>query len=313
MQIRSFLLGDCAHYESPYIIGVKQACEHLGISHRQVSIRQPIDVITRKLEEQKVDILWTHMLLWAPHGSPPVGDLIALMERVARRGTQIVLHDGDYKEKTRFPKNIASWCSVALCNHEFNRSAWRIPIIKWPYFAFAQDRIAAPDPRWACELWFAGQMNAGPVYAQRTKFLTELQRHVKLRLPTDKDGNTLSKTDVISVSADAVLGFGRPGVKGWVDTRVFQYPGAGAVLVHDDVGGYLEPWVHYVPYQSGRPESVVEALGEIQSMSVSEQQALRQRAFAYVQEHHSSIARVREVIEFLQLGRTKTLVRSGAA
>lgn len=300
--MRSLMLGDVAHYVSPYMTGVADASKRLGIEHREVSIRQPAKVIERAIADHRPDLIWTQMLLWAPEGSPPVGDLIALMEQATKQGARVVIHDGDYKERCRFPRDLSAWCSLALCNHEFDRSPWNVPAVKWPYFAATQDRIADPDPRWACGLWFAGQLALGPVYAERTAFLGALQRRgVRLRTPTPADGNTLLQTAKIAASADAVLGYGRPGVKGWVDTRVFQYPGAGAILLHDDVGGYLAPWEHYVPYRSGDPGSVADALDRLRALSDGERRALRERAFSFVQERHSGVARVRQVLGLLGL------------
>lgn len=300
MPLRSLMLGDCDHYVSPYMTGVAGACARLGVAHAQVSIRSSVDEIARAVREHRPDVLWTHMLLWAPEGSPPVGDLVGLMEWAAEHGARVVVHDGDYKERCRHPEDISSWCALALLNHGFDRAPWGVQTLWWPYFALDQSEIAAPDPRWSCELFFAGVVGPGPVYAARTAFLGKLRsRGVRLRMPAGADGNTLLSTPVIAASADAVLGFGRPGVRGWVDTRVTQYPGAGGVLVHDDAGGLLEPWTHYVPYRSGNPDSVAEALARLRAMSDAERRSLRERAHAFVQERHSASARVRQVLNTL--------------
>ena len=296
--LRSLAIGDCDHYVSPYLIGVREAMARLGHEHREVSIRQPVQVLARAVDESRPNILWTHMLLWAPQpGSPPVDRLVNLMERAARGGARVIVHDGDYKDRCRHPHSLNSWCALALVNHAFDRSPWCVPTLRWPYFAQVQDEIAQPDPAWACDLFFAGQLGKGPVYAERTRFLNAISKTSgQLRMPTERDGNTLAITPAIAASADAILGFGRPGVRGWVDTRVFQYPGAGGILIHDDVAGYLEPWVHYVPYQSGDAASVVDALARLRSLQEPERRALRERAFAYVQEKHNSVARVRQVL-----------------
>ena len=301
-QLRSLAIGDHDLYASPYLHRVAQAMGRLGHIHSTVNIRQPVDVIARRVLDVRPDILWTHMFLWAPPGSPRVEQLVSVATDAARRGAKVVIHDGDYKEQTRHPADISGWASVALCNHTFSRAAWRVPQLRWPYFAFAQDQIATPDPSLACDLFFAGTIGAGPVYATRSAFLRAVQsRGVGLRLPSPADGNTLFRTASYAASATCVLGFGRPGVKGWVDTRVFQYPGAGAILLHDDAAGYLEPGVHYVPYRSGDAESVADAVARVKAMPAAEQRAMRERAFAYVQERHSSVARVVEVLRFLGL------------
>ena len=300
--LRSLMVGDCDHYLSPYIFGVSQGMARLGHWHSQISIRNPIGVIEQRIADLRPHILWTHMLLWPPHDSPPVRKLVEVVERAARDGARVVIHDGDYKGPTRHAEDISGWCAVALCNHTFDRAAWKAPTLRWPYFAFAQDEIAAPRDALRCGLFFAGTIGQGPVYEARTALLDAVRKAgVTIRVPTPAEGNTLFRTAEIAASADAVLGFGRPGTPGWVDTRVFQYPGAGAILLHDDVGGYLEPWAHFVPYRSGDPDSVAEAMGRLRAATPGERARLRSRAFRFVQERHSSVARGAEVLRFVGL------------
>jgi hypothetical protein len=183
-------------------------------------------------------------------------------------------------------------------NHGYDRSAWKTPLLRWPYFAQAQQGIAPSVPELRCGLFFAGTTGGG-IYAARTALLEALCANgVAVSQPT-KGLNTIDRTPEIAASADAILGFGRPEVPGWVDTRVFQYPGAGGILVHDDVGDYLRPWVHYVPYISGNVGSILDSLAKLRLMSDSDRMGLRLRAFEHVQRHHSSIARVRQVLDTL--------------
>ena len=296
------MLGDCDHYVSPYMTGVADACSRLGIVHHESSIRQPIELLRHAVGTLKPDLIWTHMLLWPPTGSPAVADLVALMEREAKRGARIVIHDGDCKVPTRHPQPIDSWCSLALVNHGHERKAWRVPVLRWPYFAAYQERIADADPAWACGLFFAGTLGADVIYAKRTLLLEAVRKAgVTLRMPAPTDGNTLPITPTIAASADAVLGFGRPEIPGWLDVRVWQYPGAGGVLLHDDCGGYLVPWEHFAPYRSGDADSVCEALDRLRAMPERDRRALRERAFRFVQQNHNSIARVQQVLATLEL------------
>lgn len=298
--LRSLLLGDCDHYLSPYIFGVQQAMARLGHWHSQVSIRAPLDVIAKRIEDVRPDVLWTHMLLWPPPGAPHVDKIVGLMERAARQGARVVIHDGDYKQPTRHPQPLP-WCALALLNHGFSRAEWKCPTLRWPYFAFAQDRIAdaAPTPR---RLFFAGKLSSDRTYADRTAFLRRLEKQCGLFVhDPDRLGNSLYRTAEIAASEDAVIGFGRPGSTGWVDTRVFQWSGAGAILLHDDAARFLEPWAHFIPYKSGDVGSVVEALARLRAMPESERRHIRESAFAFVQQRHSSVARVRQVLATIGL------------
>lgn len=296
------MVGDTDHYFSPYVHGTAQAMSRLGHLHSQVSIRSSIDVIVARVRDVRPHVLWTHMLLWAPQGAPAVDKLQAVVAEAARSGSRVIVHDGDYKEKTRHAHDISRWCALALCNHKFKRDAWRVPTLHWPYAAFSQDEICSPSPEWACDVWFAGRLSRDAVYGERTALVDSLIRGgTRVRVPADRDGNTLFQTAEIAASAGAVLGFGRPGVDGWVDTRVFQYPGAGGILLHDDAGGYLEPWTHFAPYTSRSAESIREALARLASLTPRERLEMRERAFRHVQERHSTVARVWQVLETLGL------------
>jgi hypothetical protein len=289
------MLGDVDHYQSPYMLGVKAAMTQLGYAHAEVSLRQSARTIRQRVELFQPDVLWTHMLLWPPMGSPTVNELIEIVSAAARRGSRVLVHDGDAKRPNRYPRSIASWCSLALVNHAYDRAAWGVPTLRWPYFAAMQRAIAQPVANLRCQLFFAGTVGGG-MYSARSRLLAEIQaRGVALRFPA-AGANTIGLTPEIAASADAVLGFGRPDVPGWVDTRVFQYPGAGGILLHDDVQGYLEPWVHFVPYASGSAESVVDALDKLRALSDAKRLAIRRRAFEYVQARHSALARVSEVL-----------------
>lgn len=294
------MLGDVDHYKSPYMRGVAQAMGLLGHQHAEVSIRLPARTIEQRLRLWRPDIIWTHMLLWSPPSSPAVSALVEIVAAAAKRGARVVIHDGDARAATRYPHRISNWCSLALVNHGYDRSAWNVPTMRWPYFAQVQGAIARPVRELHCELFFAGTLGGG-IYTARTEMLEAVRaRGVALRLPTAGD-NTIDRTAEIAVSADAVLGFGRPEIPGWCDTRVFQYSGAGGLLLHDDVQGYLEPWVHYVPYESGSSESVVDALARLRAMTDDGRYEIRRRAFAHVQQRHSSVARVRQVLAHLEL------------
>ncbi|MDP3767151.1 MAG: glycosyltransferase [Dehalococcoidia bacterium] len=298
--LRSLLIGDCDFYFSPFIHGVAAACGKLGILHSQINIRATASLIAQRIEDVQPDLIWGHMLLWPPGGAPPVPALLDLCAKARKRGAFVAIHDGDIKEKTRWAQDVSGAVDLALCNHRHDRIQWRVPVMHWPYAAFPQDDLAPPREDWRCEVAFAGQLGRG-IYDTRTR-LVEGMKGSGLKVwifdgTPATGGNTLLRTPDLAASATCVLGAGRPEVAGWLDTRVFQYPGAGAILLHDDVGGFLEPWVHYAPYVGGSVASATDAARRVIALSDADQHTMRLRALAHVQARHSYTARVQQVID----------------
>lgn len=299
--LRSVLIGDVDFYASEFAFGVNQALTRAGHFHTTINIRQDIGTIQKRVSEMHPDVIWGHMLLWAP-GENKTVDLLCLCEYWRKQGAVVLIHDGDARSDTRFPTDISPAVDLALCNHTTDRSPWKIPQLHWPYFAFDQEKLATQVPEFTCSLAFAGRLDTGPLYGARTQLVMGLKAVLgeKMKIfPNDSISHSLFRTPELAMSATAVLGFGRPERNGWLDVRVFQYPGAGGVLLHDDVGGMLEPWRHYVKYQSGSVGSILEELDKIcHTVNIDD---LRLRAFNYVQEKHSATARVRDALRVVGL------------
>jgi hypothetical protein len=308
MTLRSLMIGDTDHYLSPFIHGVAAASGRLGILHSQVGVRNTFELIMQRIQDVRPHLLWTHMLLWPPVESPHAEILLAACKLARHRyGTKVIIHDGDLKEATRFPRDISDGVDLALLNHRHDRSVWKVPTLYWPYACFPQDKLAPPVDALRCRLAFAGQVGGG-IYDERSQFIRTLEgRQVGLRIFDGAGGNTLLRSADLAASANAILGFGRPD-SDWVDNRVFQYPGAGAILIHDDVpaDADMDPWDghtegHYVAYESGNPDSVIEALDRLAGAHGMVRGTLRARAFAHGQQHHSYTARVKQVLAALDL------------
>lgn len=302
--LRSLLIGDVDFYPSELVFGVAQGMTMLGHWHRSVNIRLPIDVIKQVVRQVRPDIVWGHMLLWPPGTdakacAKKAFDLLALCAGLRTLyDTKVVMHDGDARPNTRFPFEIAGAIDLALCNHSQPRSEWGIPQERWPYFAFVQKEPAEPVDEFKCDLAFAGRLGDG-VYTHRTEMVNALARILgdRFKLFAGGDQHTLFRTPELATSAVSILGYARPDAPGWTDVRVFQYPGAGGVLLHDDVNGFLQPMRHYVPYETGNLDSIIDAI-DIARLNGD---YIRREAFRYIQAHHSSLSRVKEVLAWLNL------------
>lgn len=295
--LRSVLLGN-PRYLSAYALGVGQAMGLLGHWHRNVSVFDDAGSIEKQIEEMAPDVIWTHTTLWPPPGAvagdrDPAGTLAAILGRWKRKGTAVYLHDGDPKEARTVEVDVASAYSIALVNRAVEGAGgWTIPSIRWPYAAMVQKEIGQPRSEWACDLLFAGHVRIDEVYGPRTSLVFRLHQLLgaRMRIVSPGGGDTNNRMLVADVapSAGAVLGFGRPEVPGWIDTRVFQYAGAGGVLIHDDAGGFLWPGEHYLQVPRGDIEAIIRAVERAQV----DGPALRERAFSHVQAQHTWVHRV---------------------
>lgn len=280
-------------YLSAYVLGVAQAMGLLGHWHRQVSVFEDADGVERQVAEMAPDVVWTHTTLWPPPGALDVGTLAEILARWKRRGAAVYLHDGDPRPAREVDVDVASVYSVALVNRSLERGVgWTIPAICWPYAAMVQREAGESRTEWAYDLVFAGHLRSDDLYGPRTALVHALQQRLGARMrvvsPGGGDSNNRMLVADVAPSAGAVLGFGRPEVPGWVDTRVFQYPGAGGVLVHDDAGDFLTPDQHYLQVARGDVDAVLAAVERARS----EGPAIRQRAFRHVQENHTWLNRV---------------------
>jgi len=301
--LRSVLIGDVDHYPSEYAFGVNQAMTMAGHWHTSVNIRLDMGAIAKRVREMQPDIIWGHMLLWAPGDHYKTPDLLDLCAAWRKRGTRVLLHDGDARTDTRCPMDVSTAIDLALCNHRAPRTVWHIPQLHWPYFCFWQEARVEPVPEFQCDLAFAGRLDGSGIYQHRTELVLQLKDKLgdRMKIFPGGDQHTVFRTPEVAASAKAVLGYGRPGRNGWLDVRVFQYPGAGAILLHDDVGEMLKPHAHYIPYESGSVDAILAALDLVTSMSDKAQHDFRWLAFSYTQAMHSASARVKQALEAVGL------------
>lgn len=294
--LRSVFLGDL-HYRSYYRAGVSQGMNLLGAWHQDMSLHDSPATIDKQMREMRPDLVWTHMLMWPPRDCPhSTYDLLQLARQWRQRGAKVLIHDGDPREKTRFPHDVSLSVDLALLNHQRPVPEWLVPTLYWPYAAMTQAQIADPVDEYRCSLLFTGRLRDGELYGARSecvKKLLEIGGLSMKHFPGPDGINNRMQTADMAASATAVLGFGRPEREGWIDTRVFQYPGAGGVLIHDDVGGMLTPDVHYVPCKHYDVDSILKALETAKRGG----DAIRQAAFEHVQKNHTFVQRCQQVID----------------
>jgi len=292
-------------YLSAYVIGVAQAMGLRGAWHRQVSLWDGRDSVAVQIAEIAPDVIWTHMACWPPEGSMDAADVAAILATWKRRGTIVFLHDGDPRDRT-IPTvvDVQAAFTLALLNRTSSSNGpwWGIEAVHWPYAAMVQREMVQPAAVVDCDLLFAGMLRRDEdgLYGERTSLVYELHKRLWPRMqivsPGGGDANNRMQVADVAPRVGAVLGFGRPSVPGWIDTRVFQWAGAGGVLIHDDVGGILQPDEHYLKFRSEHGvDGVISCVEKARDPEMT--RGMRARAFAHVQKHHTWINRVDQALD----------------
>jgi hypothetical protein len=154
---------------------------------------------------------------------------------------------------------------------------------------------------------FAGNVskrNEGHLHHGRSEFITELSRRIDIKIfPDDKFGNTRFSTADIAASCDAVLGIQHGlHVDGYLDTRPFQYCGAGGLYFHsecDAINQFFRPEYHFIQYQHMNVDSFMGKYDQYVRGDKEAVNKIRQQAFDYTQKYHTAKHRIADVINVL--------------
>ena len=298
--LRSVWLGS-QRYLSVYGLGVAQAMGLLGHWHRPVSFYDSREDVVRQVAEMQPDVIWTHMALWPPAGSIGAEAIADILSHWLARGSCVFLHDGDPRERD-LPSDLGKIFSIALVNRRVGDVQYAsLPVLRWPYGAMVQREIGEPVDAWRCDLLFAGHMRGDGLYGERTMLVDSLLKTLgdRMRVICPGFGHVNNRMLVADAapSAGAVLGFGRPEVPGWTDTRIVQWTGAGGVLVHDDASEFLVPDEHYLRYERGAQVwQTMESVLRCVERAKTEGLTIRERAFRHVQAHHTWVHRVEDAL-----------------
>jgi hypothetical protein len=278
-----------------------------GAAFRPIFLYQPIAEIESQLKAFRPQILMTHMLLGNPfHRVQALLELLWNLKKLW--DMKVVVHMGDPRMEIRYPQAIDPAVDFALLNHKLTdlfSSVWRVPCYHWPYFTFTQSEIASPVDQLRTELLFTGRLRlVDPLHMHygRCEFVKAIKEKLNVTVfPNEEISDTRFMTPELSAGAEAVLGisFGA-NVEGYVDTRPFQYIGAGAVFMHDVVPGikqFFVPGEHFIPYATREVGDVVDKFQDRASYG-----DIRRRGFEYCQRYHTEQIRMRYVID-LAMGR----------
>jgi hypothetical protein len=315
-QLRICTIGDFQKWHSYYLMGTTQGSILNGHLHYSIPIRQHPDSIKEQLNIFKPDLIFTHMLFSENLRDMCGGELTreALHEIIVgiRRkwGSKVIMQEGDAKPEPRYSYPVNELIDLCLVNSKlYNHYSdiLKVPCIHWPYFALNQETLSTGDNRFRYNVIFAGNVsprNKNHLHYGRSEFISKLAERMQVKVfPDDKIGNTRFCTADIAVSCDAVLGIHHGfNTYGYLDTRSFQYSGAGALYFHsecDAINQFFRPNYHYVPYEHMNVDSFINQYNHYMIHNREGAAMIRKQAFEYTQKYHTAKHRIQMVLDIL--------------
>jgi len=313
--IRVCCLGDWDYYFSYFLNGVQEGSILNGCWFRPINIRQNWKMIRKNLDEFKPDILFCHMI-FGKDEEKVLKNLKELRGLRKRIGTKVYYHLGDARTEPRYPHDISDSVNACLVNQTGNlqyfSNLWKVPTYYWPYGCFYQKEIAAPVKEFRHGLVFTGRLNEKGIHAHRTKFINDLQKYIGVTVyPSNEYPDTKLLTAEIAASAMAILGVcAGYDIRGYMDVRPFQYPGAGAFLLQRYYSEMEKVFIldkHMVVFKKDDPELVHHLYKEYMARP-ERVKRIREAGFNFCQAHHSMYHRVKDVIDITYGESTNTRI-----
>lgn len=315
-QLRIATIGDFQKWFSYYLMGITQGSILNGHLHYSIPIRQSVRDIEAQINYYKPHIIFGHMLfsenLTFMNGEDyPISELHYIIRKMKRKwGIKVIAQEGDAKAEPRLPQPISDLIDLCLVNSKrYPRfsEVYQVPCIHWPYFALNQETISEKERRFRQHVVFTGNVTKrieGHLHHGRHEFLEKLNNRVRLKIfPDAHTGNTRFCSAAIAASANAVLGIQHGfHVDGYLDTRPFQFCGAGGLYFHSDcdaIKQFFIPNYHYVPYEHMNADSFMEQYNRYMR-DYKRANLIRQQAFEYTQKYHTAKHRIQMALDALE-------------
>lgn len=315
-QLRIATLGDFTKWHSYYLMGTAQGSILNGHLHYAISIRQHPRMIEDQLNAFKADVLFTHMLfsenLKDLYGEELTReDLHEVIVKIRKKwGTKVIMQEGDAKSDPRYPYPVNTLIDLCLVNnklYDHYHNVLKVPCIHWPYFALNQETLSTGNNLFRHNIIFTGNVSERSInhlHAGRANFIRRLSERMDVKIfPDDNIGNTRFCTADIAVSCNAVLGIHHGfNVNGYLDTRPFQYCGAGGLYFHsecDAINQFFRPYYHFVPYEHMNVQSFINQYNYHMIENREAAIKIRQQAFEYTQKYHTAKHRIKMVLDIL--------------
>lgn len=306
---KAVILGNTKLGYSWFYLTYKQGLELNGVKTFDIDYKSnALGSIKQKILQIKPDYIFTH-LSFHQHINPTPTIMNFFKDIKSKITTKVVHTCGDARTHDRYMGDLRGVFDVAFVGTypmvKNCTPVFKIPVFYTPYSSLTYKTMGNYDPNLA----FQNPVFTGSPGAHRTgwadnraDFIERLSKIMPIKIFKTQSGEDLRKrTPELSVSAKCILGLcvGYE-IDGFIDVRPFQYLGTGAFMIMREFKNMdlLIPDDLYVPfYNYDNPNAVKELWNKWKTKETND---MRVKAFKFIQEKHSSLVRIKEVLEYIE-------------
>lgn len=298
---------DIARAYSWFVKNVYEGVSILGHEVRGIDFHSiSTDVLRNKIYEYKPEIIFTH-LTFHKKGLQRLSEILELYGKARKKfGCKIVHYLFDGRSTPRYYGDISHAFDCAFVSQTESISKlsqiWRIPVYFSHYACQKYKEIGKFDKsiNIGNKLVYTGNIGSYP--EGRGKFLKDLQKIMDLQIFITQSKNDMrNKTLKLSATAKIILSISSGyNIKHFIDTRPWQYLGAGAFLIQKvfkdmkDIipSNLFAPFYDFDTY-------LVKDLYDYWMNNKKERKQIQKRAFDFMQKYHTCDRRMKDTLNVI--------------
>jgi hypothetical protein len=303
--MRVVLLGNTALNYSWFILTYRQGLQRNGCEVRDMDYKsQSLLNIRDQLISYKPDYVFTHLTFHQSVNN--LASVLGMYRDVTNRvGTKFVHTCNDARHEDRYMGDISDVIYMAFVGTldlvQSGLAAWNIPVWYAPYSSLCYDKMAEPINALQFKLpLFTGSYGS---HRDRKEFIDRLIKRMRIfSIGTQSQSDLRHRTPELSASAKCILGLCTGyDIDGYIDVRPFQYLGTGACMISRKFKNQdaIIPEDLYYPFTSYGADGVNQVLEHWEKIQKTDTRPMQEKAFKYMQTHHSCEVRLKFVLEKL--------------
>jgi hypothetical protein len=304
--MKAVILGNTKLNYSWFVLSYREGLKSNGVEVYDVDYKSnSLNGIKQVLIDIKPDYVFTHLTF---HTSVnPTGRVLQMYRDVTTAcGAKFIHTLNDARTEDRYMGDISNAIHMAFVGNtkvlHNGLAAWNIPVFFAPYSSLNYPKMSLP----ASDLMFKDPVFTGApgAHKDRLQFLERIAKRIKILVFQTQSGVDLRhRTPELSASAKCILGLCTGyNVEGYIDVRPFQYLGTGACMIARKFKGMdaIIPPDLYFPINSYRADGVDLLIDHWNFIKKTNTRPLQERAFKYMQQHHSCKERMKFVLQMLK-------------